>query len=69
MDQPVHVPSFKGEVQCAREIFELGRDEHSYLRISHGRVKYSDTRYFDGYHYMNILGGHERFEVFFLLLT
>ncbi|XP_047043107.1 uncharacterized protein LOC124647178 [Lolium rigidum] len=62
MDQPVHVPSFKGEVQCAQEIFELGRDEHSYLRISHGRVKYSDTRYFDGYHCMNILGGHERFE-------
>uniref|UniRef100_A0ACD5ZRE1 Uncharacterized protein n=1 Tax=Avena sativa TaxID=4498 RepID=A0ACD5ZRE1_AVESA len=62
MDQNVHVPYFDGEVQCGQEIFVLGRDEHSYLRIGRGRVKYSDRGYFDGYHYMNILGGHEDFE-------
>ena len=42
MDQHVYLPSFSDELQCGQEIFELGRDEHSYLRIGHGRVENPD---------------------------
>ena len=55
-------------IQCGQEIFELGRDEHSYLRIGHGRVENLDPMFYDGYHYMHVLGGNEDFEVHFLLV-
>ena len=68
MDQHVYLPSFSDELQCGQEIFELGRDEHSYLRIGHGRVKNPDPMFYDGYHYMYVLGGDEDFEVHFLIV-
>jgi hypothetical protein len=69
VDQPVQLPSFNDELCCDQEIFELGRDEHLYLRIGHGRVKYANGSFlFGGYHCMGIVGGHEDFEVHFILL-
>ena len=67
MDQHVHLPSFIDEVKCGQEIFELGRDEHTYLRIGHGRVENPSPMFYDGYHDMDVLGGLENFEVHFLL--
>ncbi|VAI88580.1 unnamed protein product [Triticum turgidum subsp. durum] len=36
MDRPVHILSFNDGVKRSDHVFELGRDESSFLRISHG---------------------------------
>ncbi|EMS58833.1 hypothetical protein TRIUR3_25516 [Triticum urartu] len=36
MDRPVHILSFNDGVKHSDQVFELGRDEESFLRISHG---------------------------------
>jgi small nuclear ribonucleoprotein (snRNP)-like protein len=68
VDQPVQLPTLNDKLCCDQEIFELGRDEHLYVRIGHGRVKYSYDAFFGGYHCMGVVGGHEDFEVHFVLL-
>ncbi|XP_047042760.1 uncharacterized protein LOC124646726 [Lolium rigidum] len=56
VDQPVYIPSFNDGVKRANKVFELGRDESSFLRISYGVVKYLNPNLFERYHYMFVQG-------------
>jgi hypothetical protein len=46
------VPDFSNSVECAQEVFQLGRDEKMNLRITHGRAEYLNPTIYDRYHYM-----------------
>ncbi|XP_047049634.1 uncharacterized protein LOC124654681 [Lolium rigidum] len=57
-DQSVQLslPSYSDNVECAQDIFELGRDKHSDLLINHGRVEYSNPTKCERHHHMYIQG-------------
>uniref|UniRef100_A0ACD5YB50 Uncharacterized protein n=1 Tax=Avena sativa TaxID=4498 RepID=A0ACD5YB50_AVESA len=48
----VQFPSFNVGVQQAQEVLHLGRDKNLDLRITHGRVEYSNANVFQRYHFM-----------------
>jgi hypothetical protein len=50
-------------VKRANKVFELGRDESSFLRISYGVVKYLNPNLFERYHYMFVQGADPQPEV------
>ncbi|VAI88592.1 unnamed protein product [Triticum turgidum subsp. durum] len=54
MDRPVHILSFNDGVMRSDHVFELGRDESSFLRISHGVVKFLNPNLLERYHYMHV---------------
>ena len=54
MDRPVHILSFNDGVKRSDQVFELGRDEESFLRISHGVVKILNPNLLERYHYMHV---------------
>ncbi|XP_048543255.1 uncharacterized protein LOC125522211 [Triticum urartu] len=54
MDRPVHILSFNDGVKRSDQVFELGRDEKSFLRISHGVVKILNPNLLERYHYMHV---------------
>ncbi|XBI00974.1 hypothetical protein VPH35_129864 [Triticum aestivum] len=54
MDRPVHILSFNDGVKRSDHVFELGRDESSFLRISHGVVKFLNPNLLERYHYMHV---------------
>ncbi|XP_040253228.1 uncharacterized protein [Aegilops tauschii subsp. strangulata] len=54
MDRPVHILSFNDGVKRSDQVFELGRDERSFLRISHGVVKLLNPNLLERYHYMHV---------------
>ncbi|KAB8098085.1 hypothetical protein EE612_027069 [Oryza sativa] len=56
LDKPTHLPSFNKGVKWAEEVFILGRDGSSHLRISHGRVQYLNAHVNERHHYMYIHG-------------
>ncbi|CAM0958361.1 unnamed protein product [Alopecurus aequalis] len=56
VDQPVHILSFNGDVKRGDQVLELGRDESSFLRISHGVVRYSKPNTLERHHYMQVDG-------------
>lgn len=56
LDKPTHLPSFNMGVKWAEEVFILGRDGSSHLRISHGRVQYLNAHVNERHHYMYIHG-------------
>ncbi|KAM0855569.1 hypothetical protein ACQ4PT_049685 [Festuca glaucescens] len=62
VDQPVQLPSFNDKVQCAQQIFELGRDKHMNLTIRHGRVEYSNPDLIEQYHCLSIIAGQVDFK-------
>jgi hypothetical protein len=63
MDPFVQLPSFSDKLECAKDIFELGRDESVKLVIHHGRVVYSNPTVYERYHHMHIQGSHRDREV------
>ncbi|CAM0958359.1 unnamed protein product [Alopecurus aequalis] len=63
LDQPVHILSFNDGVKHADQVFELGRDESSFLRISHGVVRYSEPNLLERYHYMHVDGADSNAKV------
>ncbi|KAK1692773.1 hypothetical protein QYE76_009470 [Lolium multiflorum] len=56
VDQPVHTLLYNDGVKHADKVFELGRDESSFLRISHGVVKNAKPNLLQRYHYMHVDG-------------
>ncbi|EEC78517.1 hypothetical protein OsI_18455 [Oryza sativa Indica Group] len=54
LETPSELPTFSSRVDRAQHIFKLGRDENLYLRISHGRVLYSNPYLCDRHHYMYV---------------
>uniref|UniRef100_A0A0D9ZU76 PDZ domain-containing protein n=1 Tax=Oryza glumipatula TaxID=40148 RepID=A0A0D9ZU76_9ORYZ len=54
LETPSELPTFSSRVDRAQHIFMLGRDENLYLRISHGRVFYSNPYLCDRHHYMYV---------------
>ncbi|KAM0925356.1 hypothetical protein ACQ4PT_004269 [Festuca glaucescens] len=58
MDPSIQLPSYSDKVECAQDIFELGRDESAKLVIHHGRVEYSNPNIYERYHHMRIQGSH-----------
>lgn len=58
MDSSIQLPYFRDKVECAQDIFELGRDESVKLVIHHGRVEYSNPNVYERYHHMHIQGPH-----------
>ncbi|XP_051184866.1 uncharacterized protein [Lolium perenne] len=56
VDQSVQLPIYSDNVECAQDIFELGRDKHSDLLINHGRVEYSNPTKSERHHHMYIQG-------------
>uniref|UniRef100_A0ACD5ZRD1 Uncharacterized protein n=1 Tax=Avena sativa TaxID=4498 RepID=A0ACD5ZRD1_AVESA len=60
LEQPVQVLHLNGNVKCAEEVFELGRDESSFLTISHGTVQYRNSNLFERYHYLYVHGASEK---------
>lgn len=54
LETPSELPTFSSRVDRAQHIFMLGRDENLYLRISHGRVLYSNPYLCDRHHYMYV---------------
>ncbi|KAK1668068.1 hypothetical protein QYE76_056227 [Lolium multiflorum] len=58
MHQSIQLPHFIDKVECAQDIFELGRDESVKLVIHHGRVKYSNPDVYERNHHMRIEGPH-----------
>ena len=63
LDQAVHILSFNDGVKYGDQVLELGRDESSFLRISHGVVRYSEPNLLERYHYMNFDGGDSNAKV------
>jgi hypothetical protein len=63
MHQSIQLPHFIDKVECAQDIFELGRDESVKLVIHHGRVKYSNPDVYERNHHMRIEGPHRDREV------
>uniref|UniRef100_A0ACD5W5Z8 Uncharacterized protein n=1 Tax=Avena sativa TaxID=4498 RepID=A0ACD5W5Z8_AVESA len=59
VDQRVQVLLYNENVKCAEEVFELGRDESSFLTISHGTVQYHNPNLFERYHYLYVHGASE----------
>ena len=55
-EKPVHILSYNEVVKHADQVLELGRDESSFLRISHGVVRYSEPNLLERYHYMHVDG-------------
>ncbi|CAM0883467.1 unnamed protein product [Alopecurus aequalis] len=62
MDLSIQLPSFSDKVECAQDIFELGRDESVKLMINHGRVEYSNPTVYERPHHMYIQGPHRNRE-------
>ncbi|XP_051226801.1 uncharacterized protein [Lolium perenne] len=62
MHQSIQLPHFIDKVECAQDIFELGRDESVKLVIHHGRVKYSNPDVYERNHHMRIEGPHRNRE-------
>ncbi|KAM0827089.1 hypothetical protein ACQ4PT_068419 [Festuca glaucescens] len=58
MDPSIQLPYFSDKVECAQDIFELGRDESAKLVIHHDRVEYSNPNVHERYHHMRIQGPH-----------
>ncbi|XP_071684596.1 uncharacterized protein [Lolium perenne] len=58
MHPSIQSPHFIDKVECAQDIFELGRDESVKLVIHHGRVKYSNPDVYERNHHMRIEGPH-----------
>ena len=56
LEKPVHVLSYNDVVKHADQVLELGRDESSFLRISHGVIRYSEPNLLERYHYMHVDG-------------
>ncbi|XP_062183299.1 uncharacterized protein LOC133887381 [Phragmites australis] len=52
----VELPSFNDNVNCGQEVFMIGRDENSNLRISYGRVQYLNPNLYERYHFMYAYG-------------
>jgi hypothetical protein len=54
-------------VKHADQVLELGRDESSFLRISHGVVIYSRENLLERYHYMHVDGAdlHAKVQTFY----
>ncbi|KQJ94100.1 putative protease Do-like 14 isoform X1 [Brachypodium distachyon] len=59
VDQPVHILPFNDGVKHGDQVLELGRDEQSFLRISHGVVRYSIENLLERYHYMHVDGADQ----------
>ncbi|KAL6908240.1 hypothetical protein ACP4OV_002410 [Aristida adscensionis] len=56
MRSPVELLSFNENVRCGQEVFMLGRDENSNLRVSYGQVQYSNPNLYERYHVMYTYG-------------
>jgi hypothetical protein len=71
VDQPVNILLYNDGVKHADKVFELGRDESSFLRISHGVVKNSKPNLLQRYHYMHVDGAdlHAKVQTVFYLET
>uniref|UniRef100_A0ACD5VTP4 Uncharacterized protein n=1 Tax=Avena sativa TaxID=4498 RepID=A0ACD5VTP4_AVESA len=59
MDPSIELPSYSDKVECAQDIFELGRNESVKLVINHGRVEYSNPTVYERYHHMYVQGPHQ----------
>uniref|UniRef100_A0ACD5W4A1 Uncharacterized protein n=1 Tax=Avena sativa TaxID=4498 RepID=A0ACD5W4A1_AVESA len=60
LEQSVQVLHLNGNVKSAEEVFELGRDESSFLTISHGMVQYRNSNLSERYHYLYVHGASEK---------
>ncbi|KAL6908238.1 hypothetical protein ACP4OV_002408 [Aristida adscensionis] len=56
MGSSVELLSFNENVRCGQEVFMLGRDENSNLRVSYGQVQYSNPNLYERYHFMYTYG-------------
>ncbi|KAM3400760.1 hypothetical protein ACQJBY_005540 [Aegilops geniculata] len=59
VDEPVQLLSFNDDVKSAEEVFELGRDESSFLTIGHGMVQYLNPNLLERHHYLYVHGADE----------
>jgi hypothetical protein len=63
VDQRVQLLPFNEYVKCAEEVFELGRDEISFLTISHGMVQHRNSNLCERYHHLYVHGANENLKV------
>ena len=63
VDQPVQLLPSKDDAKCGEEVFELGRDESSFLTIRHGMVQYRNSNLLQRYHYLYVHGASENLKV------
>ncbi|EMS57014.1 Putative protease Do-like 14 [Triticum urartu] len=59
VEEPVQLLSFNDDVKSAEEVFELGRDESSFLTIGHGMVQYLNPNLLERHHYLYVHGADE----------
>ncbi|XP_022679820.1 uncharacterized protein LOC101783572 isoform X1 [Setaria italica] len=52
----LQLPFFNDNVNCGQEVFMLGRDENSILKINHGQVQFQNPCTFERHHFMYTYG-------------